>query len=260
MNNLIEPEKQPATQERPPGLLLHCGAQQVTRESISEVPTPPNTETWYPMSHDHLLNEVEEQLTNGGFKLGRQAHALSHDGARYFGLLELRLPGHQHCDYRWVVGLRNSHDKTFPAAMVAGTQVFVCDNLAFTGQVKLSRKHTRFAERDLRHLTSRAVGKLGDRFMKLDQRIDAYKQKRITDNKAHDLIVRALDCRAITATQVPKVLSEWRKPTHREFRRRNIWSLFNAVTETHKELNPHIAARRSEALHGLCDTTVGLAN
>ncbi|MGB0328973.1 MAG: DUF932 domain-containing protein, partial [Akkermansiaceae bacterium] len=97
------------------------------------------------MSHDHLLNEVEEQLTNGGFKLGRQAHALSHDGARYFGLLELRLPGHQHCDYRWVVGLRNSHDKTFPAAMVAGTQVFVCDNLAFTGQVKLSRKHTRFA-------------------------------------------------------------------------------------------------------------------
>jgi hypothetical protein len=59
--------------------------------------------------------------------------------------------------------------------MVAGTQVFVCDNLAFAGQVKLSRKHTRFAERDLRHLTDRAIGNLGDRFIKLDQRIDAYK-------------------------------------------------------------------------------------
>lgn len=79
-------------------------------------------------------------------------------------------------------------------------------------------------------------------------------------DKPFHLIVRALDCRAITATQVPKVLSEWREPTHREFQRRNVWSLFNAVTETHKELNPHIAARRSEALHGLCDTTVGLAN
>lgn len=255
MNNLIKTE---VVTELPPGLLLHCGAEQVTRQALYEIPTPPNTETWYPMSHRHLLTEVEEQLAGGGFHLGRQAHALSHDGARYFGLLEIELPGNSHSDYRWVVGLRNSHDKTFPAAMVAGTQVFVCDNLAFTGQVKLSRKHTRFAERDLRHLTSRAVGKLGDRFMKLDQRIDAYKQKRITDNKAHDLIVRALDCRAITPTQVPKVLQEWREPTHREFRKRNVWSLFNAVTETHKELNPHVATCRSEALHGLCDATVGL--
>ena len=255
MNNLLEPE---VITERPPGLLLHCGAEQVTREALLEIPTPPNTETWYPMSHEHLLTEVEEQLACGGFNLGRQAHAISHDGARYFGVLEVGIPGYNHSDYRWVVGLRNSHDKTFPAAMVAGTQVFVCDNLAFTGQVKLSRKHTRFAERDLRHLTSRAVGKLGDRFIKLDQRIDAYKQKRITDNKAHDLIVRALDCRAITATQVPKVLQEWREPTHREFQRRNVWSLFNAVTETHKELNLHIASRRSEALYGLCDSTVGL--
>ena len=72
--------------------------------------------------------------------------------------------------------------------------------------------------------------------------------------------LRDLDCRAITATQVPKVLNEWRKPAHREFRKRNVWSLFNAVTETHKELNPHTAARRSEALHGLCDGVVRLAN
>ena len=257
MNNLIETE---VIQERPPGLLLHCGAEQVTREAVFDIPTPPGTKTWFPMSHHLLLREVETQLIGSGFHLAGQGHALSHDGARYFGVLEVTLPGHQHSDYRWVVGVRNSHDKTFPAAMVAGTQVFVCDNLSFTGQVKITRKHTRYAERDLRHLTSRAVGKLGDRFLKLDQRIDAYKQKRITDNKAHDLIVRALDCRAITATQVPKVLQEWREPSHREFRKRNVWRLFNAVTETHKELNPHIATRRSEALHGLCDATVGLAN
>lgn len=257
MNNLLEPE---IVHETPPGLLLHCGASQVTREAIYKVETPPNTETWFPMSHRHLLTEVESQLSGGGFILGKQGYALSHDGARFFGVLEVRIPGHHNSDFRFVVGVRNSHDKTFPAAMVAGTQVFVCDNLAFTGQVKLSRKHTRFAQRDLRHLSSRAVGKLGDRFMKLDQRIDLYKQKRITDNKAHDLVIRALDCRAITATQVPKILHEWREPSHREFQRRNVWSFFNAVTETHKELNPHIASRRSEALHGLCDTTVGLVS
>lgn len=29
-----------------------------------------------------------------------------------------------------------------PAALVMGTRVFVCDNLAFNGEVKLSCKHT----------------------------------------------------------------------------------------------------------------------
>jgi len=61
----------------------------------------------------------------------------------------------------WAVGLRNSHDKTFPAGLVAGTRVFVCDILAFSGLIQIRRKHTRFAARDLRQLTARAVGQIG---------------------------------------------------------------------------------------------------
>ena len=75
---------------------------------------------------------------------------------------------------------------------------------------------------------------------------------------AHDLIIGALDCRAITPKQVPAVLSEWRSPTHLEFGPRNLWSLFNAVTECHKRINPHTAVARSQALHGLCDGFVGI--
>lgn len=75
-----------------------------------------------------------------------------------------------------------------------GTRVFVCDNLAFTGEVKLSRKHTRFAVRDLRFMTSRAVGRLGEQFHREDERIAAYKRQRLTDKAAHDLLIRAVDC------------------------------------------------------------------
>jgi len=64
----------------------------------------------------------------------------------------VRLPGQETSDYAWIVGLRNSHDKTYPAGLVAGSKVFVCDNLCFSGEVRLSRKHTRHAVRDLKHL------------------------------------------------------------------------------------------------------------
>jgi hypothetical protein len=70
----------------------------------------------------------------------------------------ITLQGRGIFEWTWAVGIRNSHDKTFPAGLVAGTKVFCCDNLAFSGEVQISRKHTRFAERDLTHLTARAVG------------------------------------------------------------------------------------------------------
>ena len=240
------------------GLLLHCGAEVIDRRTLSRVETPSCTESWFPIPHDFLLKEVESQLTAHGFGIGETTHALSHEGKRYFGVLQILRPDDGPDDYSWIVGIRNSHDKTFPASLVMGTRVFVCDNLAFTGEVKLSRKHTRFAVRDLRFMTSRAVGRLGEQFHREDERIAAYKRQRLTDKAAHDLLIRAVDCRAIMPTVLPEVIRYWREPLHEEFRPRTVWSLFNAFTEQFKAVNPHVAAKRSQALHGLCDSVCGL--
>jgi hypothetical protein len=51
--------------------------------------------------------------------------------------------------YQYVLGLRNSNNKRFAAGMVIGIAPFVCDNLAFSGEVKLARKHTVHIKRDL---------------------------------------------------------------------------------------------------------------
>ncbi|MCH7226200.1 DUF932 domain-containing protein [Haloferula sp. A504] len=200
-----------------------------------------------------------DQLGSAGFRLTGESHALSHEGARYFGVLEITLPDRQvGSDYGWIVGLRNSHDKVFPAGLVAGTRTFVCDNMAFSGEVRISRKHTRNAWRDLRHLTARAVGQLGDRFQSLDRRIELYRSEPMADWSALDLVIRAMDCQAITPSQLPRVLNEWRKPRHDAFCPRNLWSLFNSFTEVFKGQNPVTTMRRSQALHGLCDTIVGI--
>lgn len=254
--NLIEPPRH-RTPTR--GMLLHCGAETVTREELFHVPTPLGTSTWYPLAHQTILGEVETQLLGSGFEITAETHALSHAGARYFGVLSVTLPMKRKQDYSWVVGIRNSHDQTYPAGLVAGTRVFVCDNLAFSGEVRISRKHTRYAMRDLRHLTARAVGQLGDRFHQLDQRVDAYKGKSINDPRAHDIVIRAVDCMAITPSQIPDVLDQWRHPAHEAFRPRSLWSLFNAFTEVHKTVNPHTSLRRGEALHGLFDAAADLA-
>jgi Domain of unknown function (DUF932) len=209
--------------------------------------------------HDRLVQTVQTTLDASNLAIGTQAHSLTHDGTRYFGLMEIHSRQTSSDDYCWVLGLRNSHDKTFPAGIVAGASVFVCDNLSFSGEVKFARKHTRFINRDLPQLVERAIGRLMDKWHDQDIRIAAYREKEIEDRAAHDLIIRATDVGVCSNRLIPAVLHQWREPRHQQFESRNIWSLFNSFTEALKESSLAELPKRTEALHGLLDIQVGLA-
>ena len=91
-----------------------------------------------------------------------------------------------------------------------------------------------------------------------DRRISVYKEKRLGNATAHDLIIRSCDVGVCSNRIIPAVLAEWRKPRYEEFERRNVWSLFNAFTESLKTGNLAELPKRTEALHGLLDNHVGL--
>ena len=240
-------------------LLLHCGAETVEREQLSRVTTPKPTRTWYPLPHNDGLDLVEHRLWLAGFHVDGETHALSHEGQRYFGVLQVRRPGvPERSDYTWLIGVRNSHDKSLPAGLVAGTRVFVCDNLAFSGEVKIQRKHTANVLRDLRHLIRDAVNQLSDSLVQIDRKFEHLQSTIVRNPAAHDLMIKAVDQGAITVTQIPEVLEQWREPDHDEFRPRTAWSLFNAFTEVTKKLPPNLQVERGERLQNLFDQRYGL--
>src|ERR1700677_4292703 len=182
MVDLLQSPQKPRTRSN---LILHCGAHSKSRNVVKHVPTPKGTATWTPIPHILLIEEVERALKTNGLTIANQAHSLTHDQSRYFGLMEVR-NGKSHEDYAYVLGLRNSHDKRFPAGIVAGMSVFVCDNLSFSGEIKIARKHTRFILRDIPMLTQDAIGRLMERWHHQDARILAYKGKSVSDRVAHE--------------------------------------------------------------------------
>jgi len=105
----------------------------------------------------------------------------------------------------------------------------------------------------------RAIGQLMSRWHLQDERIAAYKNFALDDMQAHDLIVRAMDARAVTSTRVPELLQQWRHPKHDAFEPRTAWSLFNGFTEVLKPLSLNELSLRTQRLHGLFDARVGLA-
>jgi len=237
-------------------LCLHTGAKIIEMEQLRNVVTPEATPTWTPVAHDALVDSVKGALVSSGANIVKEEHALYRDGARYFGLLHL---SENNDGGNTVIGIRNSHDKTFPAGLSLGNHVFVCDNLSFSGDVTVARKHTRFIGRDLDRLIYFAVGKLADLRQKQLVRFAAYKSRELSDVEAHDLIVRALLAHIISGEAVTKVVGEWRKPAHDEFAPRNVWSLFNDFTEVLKGIAPQAAVRRTMTLHGLLDAHCQLA-
>jgi len=107
-------------------------------------------------------------------------------------------------------------------------------------------------------LINQAIENLVGCWHEQDARMEDYKNRRVSDRAAHDLTIQCLDAGALSARSIPTFLHEWREPRHAEFRPRNLWSYFNAGTETLKGSSLPVLSRRSEILHRVCDQFAGL--
>jgi hypothetical protein len=247
-------------------LTLHCGGSVVTREQLDKIQTPSPEGRWYPIPHLELVNQVDSRLQEHGMKIVTEAFGLARDGHRMFGLMQIS-NGQNADDYSWVAGLRNSHDKSFPAGLCVGSGVFVCDNLAFSSEIVFGRRHTTNIMRDLPILVGTAIGKLSESWTDQNKRIEAYKETALTRAEAADMLLDALSQDVINTRQILPAFEEWRKPRHEEFaEKKNVWRLFNSVTqiiqpEPGKNSKGHYLfdlPARTSRLHAICDSASGI--
>tara|TARA_Y100000592_G_scaffold96945_1_gene166460 strand:- start:554 stop:1477 length:924 start_codon:yes stop_codon:yes gene_type:complete len=247
-----------------------CGGNRtmVDYEQVVGVPTPPvsyrskpNKRTGelaishQPIAHHELVERTRGFLGDNGFTIQDEVHSLARDNNHYFGLFAVDHPNRAESDRGCVIGLRNSHDKTFPAGLCAGDAPFVCDNLIFTNTIKLARRHTRHILDDLNQTINRAIGKLFGFWHGQDQRIEAYKDFELGNALANDLVIRACKAGAIPKSKIMDVVNQWESSDHVEFRDRNLNSLYNAFTEVYKG-NLVALPARSDALHSVLDSQV----
>lgn len=234
-------------------LILHCGAKAATREQVDSIVTPDSTDTWCPIGHGEMADAVTASLAGTGLEPRSEDYGLTHDGKRLFGLYTL---AGDHPDYALTVGFRNSHDKSFAASVCCGSRVFVCDNLAFAGEVTITSKHTRHLRKRLHRVVSEAFEKLTEKRALIERRIALYKETEVSARAhLHDLVLRAFRAEAIPAQAIPKVIKEFEGPRHPEFRDWTLWSLQNAFTETLKSYGD--IERRTVRLNGVLDAEIG---
>jgi hypothetical protein len=129
--------------------------------------------------------------------------------------------------------------------------VFCCDNLAFSGEVTMHRKHTVNVFRDLPDLIYRMLSQVSAMRERSDREIAAMKARELEAPTAHHLMVEAIRGSVLPASRLPKVIEAWEEPAHTEFVPRTAWSLFNAFTEVAKASPPRAQMEGSLRLSSL---------
>jgi hypothetical protein len=217
-------------------LIAHVDTGKITRQDLALLPTPPGTDTHKVIPHIEVVNAVVEALGFRHIAVHRDEYAVSRDGNKMFGLMEL---DQTFAGCRFALGLRNSHDKTMRLAMTVGYRVFICDNMAFNGDFQpVLAKHTKNFQ--LTRAVSAGIDDMQRNFEPMVKAVEAWRESQISDVTAKLIIYRAF---VEGALDVPRHLDRrvndlYFNPPHDEFAPRTMWSLSNAFTSAFKELAP----------------------
>jgi hypothetical protein len=231
-------------------LTVHRGGWEATKSDLASVPVPEPTASYHPVPYGRFIEEVELHVPRFGLTVQSSQFALAREGGQMFGVLTC-CNGTPDRDYALAIGVRNSYDRSLAVGLTLGSRVFCCDNLAFSGEVTMHRKHTVNVFRDLPDLIYRMLSQVSSMRQRTDDEIAAMKVRELPPAHAHHLMVEAVKGNVVAASRLPKVIEAWEEPRHDEFRPRTAWSLFNAFTEVQKVTGPRAQMEGSLRLASL---------
>ncbi|WP_020403851.1 DUF932 domain-containing protein [Gracilimonas tropica] len=234
-------------------LLTQCGSRRCSLEQLLTIPEPEKTKSYTPLNHyDFAVNilTIASDLLKG-YRFDRDSYALSSDGQKMFGVITFRKinPGPDE-ELKVAIGLRNSYNKTMSAGLVIGSTVLVCDNLVFSGDIKVMRKHQgEDMHEDLHDQIVTAIYKSQHNFHQISEDVQAMKNRTMTQKQKYEFIGLLTGEGVLSATQSSAAYKELWKPSHEEFKVDTLWAGYNCATEALKSSPVHQIIQRHSALH-----------
>src|SRR3954462_13243594 len=159
----------------------------LTRQLLAAVETPLGTATHRPIPHAEVVEALIETLGFRHIGVVKDEFAMSKDGMKMFGVLDLDTGMH---GCRFSIGVRNAHDKSMRLAMTVGYRVFVCENMAFSGDFQpVLAKHSKHFS--LQNALSIGVDQMQRNFDGMRMQVEAWKESQLSEVTAKLIIYRA---------------------------------------------------------------------
>ena len=208
----------------------------IGRTELAQIAVPETTRTHQPVPHHEIVEALVETLSFRHIGVVNEEYAVSRDGMKMFGVVDLET---QMDGCRFSVGIRNSHDKSLRLGLTAGLRVFVCSNMAFSGDfTPVLAKHSKSF--NLVDTLSVGVDRIQRNFAPMQRQVELWRQTQITDSQAKLILYSAFVDGKLDAPKslLSEVHRSYFEPEYPEFSPRTMWSLSNAFTSAFKRLDP----------------------
>ena len=231
-------------------LMLHRGAESATMNELIAIPLPQKTRTYQPVPHEQLATMLL-QMTQSifpDFSYEKSHFGLAAEGNKMFGVHTFRAVD---SSMGLSIGFRNSYDRSMSVGIAVGASVFVCDNLAISGDITVLRKHTSHVIRDMESMALQAIYHSQQTYAEILEDASAMQDIPVQDDQAYRMLGLVYGRGIMTPRQIPIAHREWERPTHDDFAPRTAWSLYNAITESLKTAPPQSIMEKHLNLHRL---------
>ena len=227
--------------------------QLITRQEMRHIPVPPPMgPRHHPYSFADFADNTVNAIERAGYSVTDEEFAVQKDGMRVFGILKVsnspdvspavptlasseNVPALYKPKWNLVVGVRGSNDQSVSRGLVIGSQVMVCSNLCFSGDLgKWNRKQTTNVESDMPDIIRRAVDQLDRKNDELTVNFDAFNAAKVDRDGGDRILMDILRGGGFSASQFERAVEHWdRLPADLEEHSANgrtLWWLFNACT------------------------------
>ena len=206
-----------------------------------------------PVPHHVLVEAIRNECVRRGYDIKREQLAVSKTNAALFGILDLqpKLEGQALVESARGIafGFRNATDQQFGIKAVAGTRVFVCDNLALSGDlIAISRKNT--TRLDLGDAIALGFDKFAAHVSSLELQVARLEATEVTDGEAKRVVYDLFAARILPIRLFDDVNRFYFTPTDEtpDTQPRTLWGLHNACTRALRDLSPIRGFSASSAL------------
>jgi hypothetical protein len=264
-------------------LRLHCGGKPVSRDELAEFPVPVQTKTYMPVSHLELVEKIDgiaRDLLHR--ELVRESFGVAREGQQMFAVLtyanggnpcpeckgegqvfeeyqagaQMSIPcqvcngsGRLQEDMGLSIGIRNSYDKSMSIGVALGARVFVCDNLAISGEIRIVRKHTAGVWKAIEDMAIATLYRHRPAWEELQDDVQELKRRKVTLERGWQIMGTFIGKDVLTPRQIPVAYRNWKEPAFEMFQERNAWSLYNSVNQALKTSPVNEIMERHRALH-----------
>lgn len=228
-------------------LVAHVDSQLVTLADLERIPAPaPMGRRHYPVSHKDLVAATRVELEKVGLEPYKEQYAVSKNGLKLFATWDLApttdkglvlIPERVRGDRGLAFGFRHGNDQSMAIEMVCGSRVFVCDNMAFSGDsIILHRMHTKNVH--LRDEVGRGITKMLDGYSNFEANMERLENSPLTEEQAKALLIDAFMKIKVLAPKYLRPTFEW---YFRKYEQapdcapRTAYGLLNAFTRTLKD-------------------------